>query len=66
MTARNMPMQPGDFKALDRDPELSAAEIFAYAPRTMDALVALYCESYADDAPPGRHIETADVSGDVL
>lgn len=66
MTAKNMPMTPGDFKALDRDPELSAAEIYAYAPKTMDALVSLYCEAYADDAPPGRHIETAAVTGDAL
>lgn len=65
MPAR-MPLQPGDFKALDRDPETAAASIYDYAPRTLDALITLYCQAYADDAPPGRHIETADITGEAL
>ena len=57
---------PADFKALDRDPLLSAAEIFDYAPKTMDALIALYCDAAAEEYPPGRHVETADIKGDRL
>lgn len=67
MTARRMPMTPADFKALDRDPETSAAEIFDYAPATMDALIRIYCEAYADDYEPGhRRTETATLTGDEL
>lgn len=66
MTAR-LPLQPGDFKALDRDPQTSAVSIFDYAPKTMDALIALYCEAYADDYEPGhRRVETATLTGEEL
>lgn len=66
MTARRLPLAPADFKALDRDPGTSAAELFDYAPLTTEALITLYCEAYADDAPPGRHVHTADIKGDLL
>lgn len=61
------PFSPVDFKALDRDPELSAAEIYDYAPQTTAMLIALYCadmdeaETYA-----GRHVVTAELTGDEL
>lgn len=65
MTAR-LPFTPQDFKALDRDPRTSAAELFDYAPKTTDALIALYCEAYADEYEPAHKVETAKLTGDEL
>ena len=62
----NLPFTPADFMALDHDPRLAAQEIYDYAPRTTDALIALYCEAYADNAPPGRHVQTVETKGDLL
>jgi hypothetical protein len=40
--------------------------LYQFAPATFSAVVSLYCEAEADDAPPGRHVETADIRGGVL
>jgi hypothetical protein len=66
VTAPRLPLTPRDYRALDKDPQTSAARLFEYAPHTMDALIRMYCEAYADDAPPGRHVETATLKGDEL
>lgn len=68
MTAKRLPLQPADFAAMDRDPDNAAACIFDYAPRTLDAVIRLYCEAYADDPETyqGRHVETAELTGEEL
>jgi hypothetical protein len=62
----SLPITPAQFKKMDADPRASAEAIYEWAPKTMNALILVYCEAYADDAPPGRHVETADVTGDRL
>lgn len=65
MTARKP--TAADVRLLDNDADAAAVMLSIHAPATFGAVVALYCE-YLDDepAPPGRHVETAEITGGAL